>query len=467
MSLLLAFALAASTPTATPQGGAGDWSVAAHERRSTRWWSWDRAVNRPVQVAVQFDPVSFEPGGPALATDGRYAPASDGWITLDTFRPLMSGDVDVPAGRYYVVLDRLGERVRVLLLDTDTLHELRLGPADVREAPLARAIEASHVPATSFHQRLEVAIESRVGVAFVLAVRFADHEVTVPFEVALDDAPWTASIAERLNIAGGGSDRVALRAIRRGESSDSHVQLSYNPVIWKQGPRRESRDAAEMIGRSWRLGRNFWTVLTADVPLRFGDAELPAGVWYVGMHASRDGESWQVAFYDPSHVRSELIDSNWISVADPALRVTGEGSTVAEVVDELRIDLIPDDADLRLAIAYGPHRFERRMRPVVDLRPAHPEFWALNWRGGAALRSGRYDAAASIFREIAESNPSHAGTALYNVACAHSCKGDVDAAIVALREAIDHGFTNFAHMRIDPDLDNARDDPRFAALSDG
>ena len=58
-----------------------------------------------------------------------------------------------------------------------------------------------------------------------------------------------------------------------------------------------------------------------------GWAEIPPGVWYAGIHCSRDGHTWQLALYDPVRVRELLIDSNWISVAPPTMRIALELAT--------------------------------------------------------------------------------------------------------------------------------------------
>src|SRR5262249_49551590 len=68
---------------------------------------------------------------------------------------------------------------------------------------------------------------------------------------------------------------------------------------------------------------------------------------------------------------------------------------------------------------------------------------------------------------------------LYDAACAYALASGVvareqatkaklyaDRALVLLREAVSHGYTNFAHMQIDVDLDPIRNLPDFAALLD-
>jgi tetratricopeptide (TPR) repeat protein len=55
-------------------------------------------------------------------------------------------------------------------------------------------------------------------------------------------------------------------------------------------------------------------------------------------------------------------------------------------------------------------------------------------------------------------------TALYNHACVHALRNEKDVALRSLREAIEAGFDNAEQLRTDGDLENLRDDGRFASL---
>jgi hypothetical protein len=52
----------------------------------------------------------------------------------------------------------------------------------------------------------------------------------------------------------------------------------------------------------------------------------------------------------------------------------------------------------------------------------------------------------------------------YNLACTHSRLGQIDAALDALRTALELGYDNFDHLRRDSDLENLRTDRRFLKL---
>ena len=54
--------------------------------------------------------------------------------------------------------------------------------------------------------------------------------------------------------------------------------------------------------------------------------------------------------------------------------------------------------------------------------------------------------------------------ARYNLACSLSMLGDLDAAVVSLRKALELGYCDVAHMEDDPDLDPVREHPEYLTL---
>lgn len=80
-----------------------------------------------------------------------------------------------------------------------------------------------------------------------------------------------------------------------------------------------------------------------------------------------------------------------------------------------------------------------------------------------ALRDKKLDEAIELYKKITAGEPSDVA-AHYNLACAHSLKGEKKAAIDALKAAVDAGYSDFAHMEKDSDLDNIRDEPGYKSL---
>ena len=52
----------------------------------------------------------------------------------------------------------------------------------------------------------------------------------------------------------------------------------------------------------------------------------------------------------------------------------------------------------------------------------------------------------------------------YNLACSLALAGRKEEALKALKRAADLGYTDFRHMKKDPDLQSLREDPRFQAI---
>src|SRR5206468_8618708 len=84
--------------------------------------------------------------------------------------------------------------------------------------------------------------------------------------------------------------------------------------------------------------------------------------------------------------------------------------------------------------------------------------------GRDLLNAGRYDLSARAFGE-ASARGHRVGTSLYNQACALSRAGQTRAALDLLQKALDAGFDQPGLFDKDDDLDNVRDDPRFAQIA--
>jgi beta-lactamase regulating signal transducer with metallopeptidase domain/tetratricopeptide (TPR) repeat protein len=83
--------------------------------------------------------------------------------------------------------------------------------------------------------------------------------------------------------------------------------------------------------------------------------------------------------------------------------------------------------------------------------------------GKELLDAGRFDLSARAFQNAADSGY-RVGTSLYNEACALSRAGQTRAALDLLEKSLDAGFDQPDIFEKDDDLDNVRDDPRFAAI---
>ncbi|MFN0060155.1 MAG: TPR end-of-group domain-containing protein [Planctomycetota bacterium] len=83
--------------------------------------------------------------------------------------------------------------------------------------------------------------------------------------------------------------------------------------------------------------------------------------------------------------------------------------------------------------------------------------------GYAALLARRLDLAVQHFLRALKYKTGDATTS-YNLACSYALLGQPDAALAALKAAIQNGYKDRDHMSRDPDFIDLRDDPRFRAL---
>jgi beta-lactamase regulating signal transducer with metallopeptidase domain/tetratricopeptide (TPR) repeat protein len=79
------------------------------------------------------------------------------------------------------------------------------------------------------------------------------------------------------------------------------------------------------------------------------------------------------------------------------------------------------------------------------------------------LRLRQFDQAINAFQN-AINKGEKTGTAMYNLACAYSLKGDVRSGMEWLDKAIENGFSGEEKMMNDPDIANLRKQPGFEAL---
>ena len=106
--------------------------------------------------------------------------------------------------------------------------------------------------------------------------------------------------------------------------------------------------------------------------------------------------------------------------------------------------------------------FEIRLAKAVLDRDAQ-NVEALTILGAALTRAGRHEEALEIdlrTTTLLRTEPS----AFYNLSCSYSMLNRIDESLAALRKALELGYRDFNHLFKDPDLKNARQDPRFREL---
>ena len=101
------------------------------------------------------------------------------------------------------------------------------------------------------------------------------------------------------------------------------------------------------------------------------------------------------------------------------------------------------------------------LREAAEAHADDPQAWAL--LGQALHAQEDWDGALEVYDRL-RAFPKAKPRACYNAACVYTRLHDPDAAIDLLREAIGSGFFDRLQLAHDPELEDLRDDPRFAKL---
>ena len=130
--------------------------------------------------------------------------------------------------------------------------------------------------------------------------------------------------------------------------------IDYGRPVWKKDYEDTAKFDAMTKGNVYRLGSNFWTTLDSDMPLTIAGTQIPAGLWYLGLHRSQDGATWSLVFIDPMKARAEHVDASEISRAPIAYKAAMTLEQATESKDKLTIDLVfkranPKDVTLRVS----------------------------------------------------------------------------------------------------------------------
>ena len=83
--------------------------------------------------------------------------------------------------------------------------------------------------------------------------------------------------------------------------------------------------------------------------------------------------------------------------------------------------------------------------------------------GYAYTHVGRYEDGLRLDRRLSRLMPDDR-MVHYNLACSLALLGRADEAFEVLARAVELGYDDPDHLRVDPDLDSIRDDGRFSAL---
>lgn len=184
----------------------------------------------------------------------------------------------------------------------------------------------------------------------------------------------------------GNDERVSTRQLHWHENaSPGQFAINYNPVPWKAEYAEQFDELT--LGKYFRLGQEFWTILDTNIPLTISGLEVPAGEHYLAVRRSRDGQKWELVLFDAASIRAKRLPAGFLHRGTAeGMKVFGAASLHHQPLDEpaekLTIVLsskpddlkagLPEEAakhDTVLLIDFGPHR----LSAPIEGHWAYPE----------------------------------------------------------------------------------------------
>jgi len=168
---------------------------------------------------------------------------------------------------------------------------------------------------------------------------------------------------------------------------------------------------------------------------------------------------WATLKMDPDHSKA-AENYYWTKTA-----VFVIDRDIKKTVRQLQIDPEHSNLNIHLGILLQkrgkPELAIPRYKVALNSKPE--DFSALSNLAGANTAIKRYDTAIDIYQQLTRLYPEKSD-AYYNLACLHSIRNRIPEAIVNLKKAIQNGYDNYQHIRLDHDLDNIRKTPFFMDL---
>jgi hypothetical protein len=87
------------------------------------------------------------------------------------------------------------------------------------------------------------------------------------------------------------------------------VAIHFGQPVWKKEYDALGAFDLQTKGKVWRFGKDFWTTLDTNVPIKIAGKDIAPGAWYLGLHRSDDGATWSLAFIDPAKARAAKLDA--------------------------------------------------------------------------------------------------------------------------------------------------------------
>ncbi len=173
----------------------------------------------------------------------------------------------------------------------------------------------------------------------------------------------TAAAQQKLGVIAEGGDppdeRASARLLywdRDARSAAGQIALNYGQPVWKKDYEDPAKFDSLTKGKVWRMGKDYWTVLDTQLPLKIAGKPVAVGSYFLGLHRSSDGAQWSLAFIDPVEVRRAHLDASQIGKARVAFMVPMSAQKADDKVEKLTIILSHPKDDLKnvtLKLAWG------------------------------------------------------------------------------------------------------------------
>lgn len=147
------------------------------------------------------------------------------------------------------------------------------------------------------------------------------------------------------------------------------VAIDFGRPQWK--PEYDAAGALEGMtkGKTWRMGKDLWTTLDTNLPLKIGSQSIAPGSYYLGVHRTADGATWSLAFIDPAKTRSAKVDAFEIEKATALFKVPLTFKTTTEATAMLNISLSPAKDDMKnvtLRLTWGKFELTTPVQVMVN-----------------------------------------------------------------------------------------------------
>jgi beta-lactamase regulating signal transducer with metallopeptidase domain len=291
-----------------------------------------------------------------------------------------------------------------------------------------------------------VAVACLLAVAVVIPVSALRLIAQQPEKQQLVEAEKDRVKQERVNLAQASGSSVDVRP--EVDTLGDYLSETFSHFEWKKSPQE-------------KLSREAFELYKADRFAEAGDAFRRAAA------ESRDGGK-PTALYNAACSYALANDASRATAALKEALAAG-WDDFEKIAEDSDFDAIRNDAQFANLLArYGSDIATRRLNYTVERynelrssRTASSDDWYEV--GTSLLGLRRLDESLDALQRSLQKGEKHSAT-LYNIACVHSLRGDLDAAVTYLDKAIEDGYGNEEHMQQDRDLEKARGHARFPEL---